>query len=69
MKALDIYLLLMERVYKNFELPFGAKQKQTYEYEFRCKKAKSKSSPARDSLADQVWNFYRNNKLEKVNGN
>ena len=44
-----------ENQYKFFELPFGAKQKQTYSDSFELNYSRPKNSIERNSLAWDVW--------------
>lgn len=43
--------------YKFFELPFGAKQEETFSNEYHDKKAKPKNSATRYLLACDILNF------------
>ena len=46
-----------ENQYKFFELPFGAKQKQTYSDSFELNYSRPKNSTERNSLAWDAWMY------------
>ncbi len=58
-----------ENQYKFFELPFGAKQKQTYSDSFELNYSRPKNSIERNSLAWDVWLYKAEIKNEGRNGN
>lgn len=65
MNAEKIYIQSIELVYRNLELPFGAKQEEIYSGEYFAKKNRPKFSAARDNLSDRIWNFYKSSKQLK----
>lgn len=58
-----------ENQYKFFELPFGAKQKQTYSDSFELNYSRPKNSIERNSLAWDAWLYKAEIKNEGRNGN
>ncbi|MBK9499518.1 MAG: hypothetical protein IPO06_09200 [Leptospiraceae bacterium] len=65
MNAEKIYIQSIELVYRNLELPFGAKQEEIYSGEYFAKKNRPKFSASRDNLSDRIWNFYKSSKQLK----